>query len=76
MQAPEIIDTVDPTGARARGACLVSGCACKDSRILSYRRAAFFAAGARRSGQTADRIITVEPGWRLPSAEVSSTTQP
>ena len=76
MQAPEIIEIVDPTGARARGACLVSGCACKDSRILSYRRAAFSAAVACRSGQTADRIIAVEPGWRLPSAEVSSTAQP
>ena len=76
MQAPEIIEIVDPTGDRARGACLVSGCACKDSRILSYRRAAFFASVARRSGQTADRIIAVEPGWRFPSAEVSSTAQP
>ena len=44
MQAPETIEIVDATGARARGACLVSGCTCKDSRIVSYRRAAFFAA--------------------------------
>ena len=72
MQAPETSEIVDSTGARARGACLVSGCTCKDSRIVSYRRAAFFAAVARRSGQTADRIIAVEPGWRIPSAEVSS----
>ena len=73
MQAPETIEIVEATGASARGACLVTGCTCKDSRIVSYRRAAFFAAVARRSGQTADRIIAMEPGWRIPSAKVSST---
>ena len=26
------------------GACLVAGCTCKDARIVSFRRAAFFAA--------------------------------
>jgi hypothetical protein len=72
MQAPETSEIVDSTGAGAHCACLVSGCTCKDARIVSYRRAAFFAAVARRSGQTANRIIAVEPGWRIPSAEVSS----
>lgn len=44
-------------------ACLVDGCACKDARIVSHRRAAFFAALARRTGETADRVIAPEAGW-------------
>lgn len=51
------------------GACLVAGCACKDARIVSFRRAAFFAAVARQTGQTADRVIAAEFGWRLPIFE-------
>ena len=51
------------------GACLVAGCPCKDARIVSIRRATFFAAVARRTGQTADRVIAPEPTWRLPVAE-------
>jgi len=51
------------------GACLVEGCPCKDARIISHRRAAFFAARARQTGQTADRVIAVESGWRIPAIE-------
>ena len=51
------------------GACLVDGCTCKDARIVSHRRAAFFAAIARRAGETADRSIAPEPGWRIPTFE-------
>ena len=51
------------------GACLVAGCTCKDARIVSARRAAFFAAVARRSGETADRRIAPEPGWTIPTFE-------
>ena len=51
------------------GACLVDGCTCKDARIVSHRRAAFFAAIARGTGETADRVIAPEPAWRLPVAE-------
>jgi hypothetical protein len=51
------------------GACLVDGCTCKDSRIVSTRRTSFFAAVARRAGETADRVIAAEPGWRLPAFE-------
>jgi hypothetical protein len=51
------------------GACLVAGCPCKDARIVSIRRAAFFAAVARQTGETADRVIASEPSWRLPVAE-------
>lgn len=47
---------------RGRG-CLVDGCSCKDARIVSHRRAAFFAAMARRNGQTADRSIAPDPAW-------------
>jgi hypothetical protein len=51
------------------GACLVAGCMCKDARIVSVRRAAFFAAVARRSGATADRRIAPQPGWTIPTFE-------
>jgi hypothetical protein len=52
----------------SRRACLVDGCTCKDARILSRRRAAYVASLARANGQTADRIVPVEAGWRLPTA--------
>ena len=48
-----------------RRPCLVDGCSCKDARIVSRRRAAYFAARARLAGQTADRIIPVEADWSL-----------
>jgi hypothetical protein len=44
-------------------ACLVAGCPCKDARIVSHRRAAFFAALARRAGETADRVIDRDAAW-------------
>jgi hypothetical protein len=75
MQAPESIEIVESTETPAPGACLLSGCTCKDARIISYRRAAFFADVARRMGQTADRIIAVEPAWRFPAADVSPLAQ-
>jgi len=53
--------------APAGQACLVAGCPCKDPRIVSHRRAAFFAARARGTGETADRTITADAGWRLPA---------
>jgi hypothetical protein len=48
-----------------RAACLVEGCPCKDARFVSRRRAAFHAAMARDRGQTADRLVPVDPGWSL-----------
>ena len=48
-------------------ACLNEGCVCKDARFVSHRRAAFFAALARANGQTADRVVAVEPGWSIAS---------
>ena len=46
-------------------ACLVPGCTCKDARIVSPRRAAFFAAWAKDHGETADRRVEPDPTWSL-----------
>lgn len=53
-----------PDERPARGACLVAGCPCKDARIISTRRVAFFAEWARRHAETADRFIEPDPEWR------------
>jgi hypothetical protein len=63
ITSTEAVALIAPTRT---GACLVPGCPCKDARIVSHRRAAFFAAVARRNGETADRSITPDPGWPLP----------
>jgi hypothetical protein len=55
-------------GTATRRSCLVAGCTCGDARIVSRRRAAFWAALARTTGQTADRVIEPEAGWRIPAA--------
>jgi hypothetical protein len=50
-----------------RKACLVAGCTCKDARIVSTRRAAFFAAWAIDHGETANRLVELDdPSWRIP----------
>jgi hypothetical protein len=51
----------------SRSACLVDGCPCKDARIISMRRIAYVASLAKANGETADRIVPVEAGWRLPT---------
>jgi len=66
LRTGEAVLIVEPTRT---GACLVAGCTCKDARIVSMRRVAFFAAVARRSGETADRHIVPEPGWTISSLE-------
>lgn len=76
MQAPETNQIVEATEARVRGACHISGCTCKDVRIVSHRRAAFLAYMARRSSQTADRVVAVEPDWRIPSAPLTDLDFP
>ena len=48
-------DVTEITTAPRRRACLVEGCACKDARILSTRRAGYFASIAASRGETADR---------------------
>jgi hypothetical protein len=50
----------------ARSRCLVDGCPCQDARIVSHRRARFFAHLAETNGETASRLIRPEPGWELP----------
>ena len=61
-----ILDTPDvPSAPPMRSACLVPGCPCKDARIVSRRRAAFFAAIARGTGETADRNVPVDPDWGI-----------
>lgn len=52
---------------RGRRGCLVEGCPCKDARIVSKRRSAFFAAWAQQHGETADRMVAPELGWRIPT---------
>ena len=51
-----------------RPLCLVAGCTCKDARIVSSRRARFFADLARAKGETANRVVRPEPGWTLPAS--------
>lgn len=53
------------TAHTARRACLVEGCPCKDARIVSHRRAAFFATWAKEHGETANRIVRPDPTWSL-----------
>ena len=49
-----------------RSGCLAEGCPCSDARIVSQRRARFFAHLAETHGETASRVIAPEPGWELP----------
>ena len=51
------------TDRPARRACLVDGCTCKDARIMSHRRAAFFAAWAKDHGETANWTVEPDPTW-------------
>ena len=66
LRTGEPVLIAEPAPSRA---CLVAGCTCKDARIVSHRRAAFYAAVARRTGETADRIVAAEDGWRIPTFE-------
>lgn len=62
--------TVSTTTTRG---CLQAGCPCRDARIVSHRKAAFFAAIARAAGQTADRVIAPDPDpdWALPTGDLA-----
>jgi hypothetical protein len=59
------VERLRAVGRSARPACLVAGCPCRDARIVSKRRSAFFAAWAKDHGETADRVIAVDPVWSL-----------
>lgn len=61
---------LDRSTTTASVGCLAAGCTCKDVRIVSHRRAAFFASVARRRGETANRHIEADPTWRLPLATI------
>jgi hypothetical protein len=61
-------DTTEHTTTETRSACLVDGCPCKDARIVSTRRAAYFATMARARGETADRMVALDPSWAIPVA--------
>jgi hypothetical protein len=50
---------------RGRRGCLVDGCPCKDARIVSRRRTAFFAVWAREHGETADRSVAPDLEWHI-----------
>ena len=58
----------------ARSGCLVDGCPCRDARIVSHRRARFFAHLAAAHGETANRVIEPELGWELPPLEPGPST--
>ena len=55
-------------GRVPRSVCLAEGCPCQDARIVSHRRARFFAHLAETHGETASRVILPEPGWELPQS--------
>jgi hypothetical protein len=59
-------DATETTASTGRRTCLVEGCTCKDARIVSTRRASYFASVARTRGETADRVVAVDPSWALP----------
>jgi hypothetical protein len=60
------ISTKTESGGPSPSRCLIEGCPCRDARIVSHRRARFFAHLADRRGETALRVIQPEPGWELP----------
>jgi len=68
MDTNELI-TGNEAKHEARSGCLAEGCPCRDARIVSHRRARFFAHLAVAHGETAQRVIRPEPGWTLPRSE-------
>ena len=66
MNGQDVTQTTQITVSPAGRACLVEGCACKDARIVSTRRATYFATVARSRGETADRVVAADAEWRLP----------
>jgi hypothetical protein len=70
-RSPTMNDPIEMTATRTprQGGCLVEGCTCRDARIVSRRRAAFFAWLASERGQSANREIAPDPGLAVPWAE-------
>ena len=65
MEASEI-GQVDGLPPARTSPCLADGCPCRDVRIVSHRRARFFAHLAVTTHETADRIVPPDPEWALP----------
>jgi hypothetical protein len=65
MDTNETTTRIEPA-REARSRCLAEGCPCRDARIVSHRRARFFAHLAESHGETATRVVRPEPGWELP----------
>jgi len=59
-------DATETKTIPVRRACLVAGCSCKDARILSIRRASYFASVAKARNETADRVVAADADWLLP----------
>lgn len=66
MDHNDILASDATKGRERRPGCLVAGCPCRDPRIVSHRRARFFAHLATVGGETALRVIPPDPTWRLP----------
>lgn len=62
-------DEITSQDTSVKRSCRQDGCTCQDARIVSFRRAGFFAVVARKNGETADRQIAPEAGWRIPADE-------
>jgi hypothetical protein len=65
-RSDEITRSITNATTHAPATCLAPGCPCRDARIVSRRRASFFAFLARERGETASRVVRPQPGWRLP----------
>ena len=65
MDTNDLIARQNPK-REVRSGCLVEGCPCQDARIVSHRRAKFYAHLAVVNGETAQRVIQPEAGWALP----------
>ncbi len=75
MNGQDVTQTTQIAVSPARRACLVEGCACKDARIVSTRRATYFATVARSRGETADRVVAADAEWRLPVSPALDAAQ-
>lgn len=66
MEPNDILASETRKDRQRRPGCLVEGCPCGDARIVSHRRARFYAHLALINGETARRVIEPDPSWRLP----------
>ena len=71
MDTNDLITSHGSKGA-PRSGCLAEGCPCRDARIVSHRRAKFFAHIALVNGETAQRVVPAEPDWSISSSAGST----